>query len=126
MTDIERNKEVLESHTIKDIEKKTMGGIIYTLDNLYKEMFYDDSSDLLRLGAVKLSKELFGCIAENMPDDVMFGEYWDTIAERQKAEHKAIRRFAIKIIDKYAELHGFPEEEEARNIIDAVLEEWEE
>lgn len=173
---IEETKEILKKHTISNAEKKTVSGIIYTLHNLYAEMLHDERRcDLLRLGVVKMSAEVFERLMADMPDDIMLDKYLDDICNcgkdayslvnRQKAEinmlntekelyeaaldiiatqrdnsdkeieelqaeiedceHKAIREFARKVFDKFAEVHGFPLEEEAQNIIDAVLEEWE-
>lgn len=159
---IEETKEILKKHTISNAEKKTVSGIIYTLHNLYAEMLHDERRcDLLRLGVVKMSAEVFERLMADMPDDIMLDKYLDDICNcgkdayslvnRQKkllemaekamkianddadlmrkqyecVKSEAIREFARKVIDKFAEVHGFPLEEEAQNIVDAVLKEWE-
>lgn len=78
---IKKKNEQIINDTMKlnKVNSKTVKGLIYILDSLYKEMLNEGYKyDLLRLGAVKMSSDVFKEILKNMPEDITLTEYLET------------------------------------------------
>lgn len=78
---IKKENEQIINDTMKlnKVNSKTVKGLINILDSLYKEMLNEGYKyDLLRLGAVKMSSDVFKEILKNMPEDITLTEYLET------------------------------------------------
>ena len=93
---IERDEKKLISKQlykcdVEHIDKKKLGGVAYTLRNLYTEMWSGINEppyyDILRVGAVKLAVEVFNWLAVHIPEDMTIEEYLNSL-EKTETEEK--------------------------------------
>ena len=65
---------------LKNVDLKTVEGIVFILNNLYREMLNEGSKyDLLRLGAVKMSADVFEKISKRMSNNITLEEFLQDI-----------------------------------------------
>lgn len=75
---------ISKTFNLNNVNVKTVEGIIYILELLYREMLNEGHKyDLLRLGAVKLSADLFKEILKDMPEEVKLDDY---LSDKFKSE----------------------------------------
>lgn len=106
---IERDEKKLISKQlykcdVEHIDKKKLGGVAYTLRNLYTEMWSGINEppyyDILRVGAVKLAVEVFNWLAVHIPEDMTVEEYLKSL-EKSKEYAEKIKEVIEKNYDKH-------------------------
>lgn len=76
-----RNEQIVtDTMKLKNVDLKTVEGIVFILNNLYREMLNEGSKyDLLRLGAVKMSADVFEKISKRMSNNITLEEFLQDI-----------------------------------------------